>query len=212
MIRKINKLLKLALLIGAFQSTGCGKDVGIDKSCKEESSCTYPKQSESPYILPWAIGERYKVTQGNCTKGSHNRKWNQQFAYDFEMSTGTAIHAVRGGVVISLEAGFSDGTGKSGEENEISIQHEDGSVAQYIHLTTNGVLVELEQVVEQGQLIGLSGNSGNSTGPHLHFHVLENFCPLGDTRCLTIPLNFKNTEFHENGLVEGKSYTAEQVD
>lgn len=200
------------LILIIFVSTGCDdQGFSTDESCKEASVGSYPKQSESPYTLPWAVGETYKVVQGNCTTHSHSQKWNQQFAYDFEMPTGTGIYAVRSGIVISLEASFSDGTGRAGEENQVSIQHDDGSVAQYIHLTTSGVLVELEQVVEQGELIGASGNSGNSTGPHLHFHVLERFCPLHDTSCPTIPVSFKNTSAHENGLIEGEHYTAEQI-
>ena len=210
----LKKLLNYVLILIFFFFTGCNSDgkFSIDEDCKSASEGLYPEQSSSPYTLPWGVGETYTVGQGNCTDHSHNQKWNQQFAYDFAMPTGTGIHATRGGIVISIEESFSDGTGKAREENEVSVQHNDGSVAQYIHLTTNGVLVELGQVVEQGELIALSGNSGNSTGPHLHFHVLDRFCPLQDTSCLTVPVNFKNTSFHENGLIEGKSYTAVQID
>ncbi len=206
---KFSNTLTSLILVCALIGCNEGRESSVDDICVAESAGTYPKQSESPYTLPWGIGETYSVSQGNCTIGSHRKDLNQQFAYDFGMPVGTKIYSVRNGIVVSIEAGFSDGTGVPGEENQVSIEHSDGSVAQYIHITTNGVLVELGQAVEQNELIAMSGNSGNSSGPHLHFQVLESFCPLHDTSCSTMPVNFRNTSAHVNGLIEGKSYTAE---
>ena len=63
----------------------------------------YPKESDSPYVLPWEVGKNYKVAQGNCTEGSHSYGSYNQFAYDFTMPIGTKIVAIRSGIVVGVE-------------------------------------------------------------------------------------------------------------
>jgi hypothetical protein len=124
---------------------------------------------------------------------------------------GCASSSSRGGQVVAVEEGFSDGTGIPGEENFIVIEHVDGTTNRYIHWTTLGALVDLQDTVIQGQAIAMSGNSGNSTAPHLHFDVGDGPCtPHLDTSCRSLPVSFRNTSPHVNGLVEGQSYIAEQ--
>lgn len=62
--------------------------------------------------------------------------------------------------------------------NKIVIEHSDGSRATYVHLKPGGVCVTRGQRVERGDVIGLSGNTGISMAPHLHFQV---FAPPGQT-------------------------------
>ena len=206
----------LAVIVLITQGCGGGgpRTNPPDPSCKEAAAGTYPVQSTSAYILPYSIGETYIVGQGNCTNGSHQVSVGQQFAYDLIMPTGTTLIASRGGVVVALEEDFSDGTGVPGEENFVAIRHDDGSTARYIHVTTLGALVELQDVVSQGDVIALSGNSGNSTAPHLHFDVVNEpsgvLCHPQQRNCLSMPINFRNTKPHVDGLIEGQSYTAEQ--
>jgi len=205
--------LNLVLSAAIFALQGCGGSAGAvaDLSCSDAAAGTYPAQSTSPYVLPYSIGETYVVGQGNCTSSSHNATINQQFAYDFPMPIGTTLVASRSGVVVAVEEGFSDGTGVPGEENFIVIEHDDGTTSRYIHLTTLGALVDLQDTVVQGQAIGMSGHSGNSTEPHLHFDVGDGPCtPHVNTNCRSLPVNFINTSPHVNGLVQGQSYTAEQ--
>jgi murein DD-endopeptidase MepM/ murein hydrolase activator NlpD len=205
----------MAMLIVLIQGCGGGgKNNVADPTCREAAAGTYPQQSTSAHVLPYSIGETYTVAQGNCTIGSHRADVGQQFAYDFEMPIGTTLIASRGGVVVDLEEGFSDGTGVPGEENFVAILHDDGTTSRYIHVTTLGALVQLQDIVLQGDAIALSGNSGNSTGPHLHFDVVRDpngmLCHPQQRTCLSEPINFRNTSAHVNGLVEGRSYTAEQ--
>ena len=61
--------------------------------------------------------------------------------------------------------------------NYVTIGHDDGSQAVYVHLQMNGALVKLGDWVTTGDLIGLSGNTGYSTGPHLHFKVSQQKSP-----------------------------------
>ena len=61
-----------------------------------------------------------------------------------------------------------------GRANFIRLLHDDGSMALYAHLSVDGVQVRIGQQIQAGQRIGLSGNTGFSTGPHLHFAVQVN--------------------------------------
>ncbi|WP_158100719.1 M23 family metallopeptidase [Streptomyces fradiae] len=81
---------------------------------------------------------------------------------DFAASSGTSVKAIGAGTVVS--AGWSGAYG-----NEVVIKHADGNYSQYAHLSS--LSVSAGQSVGGGQQIGLSGSTGNSSGPHLHFEV-----------------------------------------
>ncbi|MEU6624131.1 M23 family metallopeptidase [Streptomyces litmocidini] len=81
---------------------------------------------------------------------------------DFMASTGTPVHAVGPGTVYSAGDGGAYG-------NQVVIQHADGTFSQYAHLSS--ISVSAGQTVSGGDQIGLSGATGNVTGPHLHFEM-----------------------------------------
>ncbi len=161
----------------------------------------YPDWTTSPYVVPWEAGTSHKIGQGNCGPASHYGR--DKYAYDVEMPIGTNIVAIRGGTVDKVVEDKSDGNGCSAGENHIYITHSDGTTSQYFHLTLNGSLVAEGDVVTQGQVIGLSGNTGCSGGPHLHFQVVTD--PDGG---ISIPITFSNVGANARGLQTGKSYTA----
>lgn len=154
-------------------------------------------------MLPYRIGQAFTVGQANCGAGSHARGSAVQFAYDFLMPIGTEIVAARTGRVLLVEARFADSTRIPGQENYINVEHDDGTIAGYVHLTMGGAMVRVGDFVRQGEVIGLSGDSGNSSEPHLHFHVQS--C-LG---CSTMAVVFRNTRPHPRGLLTGETYLAE---
>jgi len=172
----------------------------------------YPLQHRSAYVLPFTIGESYKVEVST----GHYRAANNGvglYAIDFNMPIGSKIVAARSGEVVAVREQFADWNGKDLEENYIFIRHSDGTVARYFHLTQNGALVAEGDKVNAGDVIGLSGNTGQSGGPHLHFDVQQcgpnlpphyNRLPCGQT----IPVSFKNTAPHQCGLKAGETYTA----
>ena len=93
------------------------------------------------------------------------------------MPVGSAVHAAREGVVINVaHRFFRGGTTQEvrDEANFVQILHDDGTTAVYAHLQPNGLRVRSGQRVQAGQPIGLSGNTGYSTAPHLHFVVQLN--------------------------------------
>lgn len=79
---------------------------------------------------------------------------------DLSVPVGTPIKAPYSGEVIDINSGGSGG-------NEIIIKHDNGYKTGYAHLSQINVI--LNQKIKQGDIIGLTGNTGNSTGPHLHF-------------------------------------------
>jgi murein DD-endopeptidase MepM/ murein hydrolase activator NlpD len=124
------------------------------------------------YMLPYESGRSYRVLQGFGSRFSHTG--TEQFAVDFKMSEGTAVHAARSGIVALTESRNSRGCWSdecAGEANFIVILHDDETTGEYYHLQKDGVLVEAGDTVVAGQKIGLSGNTGHSALPHLHFGV-----------------------------------------
>ncbi len=106
--------------------------------------------------------------------------------------------------------------------NLINVKHDDGTEAQYVHLTLNGALKNEGDSIVQGEVIALSGNTGKTTGPHLHFQVIQALTECEDTdprenytwySCNSIPLTFKNTSEHCFGLLDSNfmsdGYTAD---
>lgn len=134
------------------------------------------RPQEALYLLPVAQGTA-RLEQGFEGSFSHQGPENR-YALDFAVPEGTPVLAARAGRVLQVEDGF-DGHGLNyardgGRANFIRILHADGSMALYAHLQAHGARVRPGQQVEAGQAIGLSGNTGYSTAPHLHFVVQVN--------------------------------------
>ena len=122
------------------------------------------------YWLPYMPGKKFFLAQAANSHMSHK----DELSLDFKMKKGSQICAAREGVVIEVKED-SDKGGLNDEYlsqgNHIIIQHNDGSIAQYWHLDKEGAFVNLGDTVQKGQLIGLSGNTGYTAFPHLHFQV-----------------------------------------
>jgi murein DD-endopeptidase MepM/ murein hydrolase activator NlpD len=128
-----------------------------------------------------------------------------RFAFDFKMPIGTPVLAARDGTVLSVADGFPEGSFNEklkDRANEVVIAHADSTFAAYGHLSS-GILVTVGQRVVRGQRLGLSGNSGYSQGPHLHFQVGK---VSVDMEGVTIPIRFDDGT--PAGLVpeQGKLY------
>ncbi|QDH69299.1 peptidoglycan DD-metalloendopeptidase family protein [Marilutibacter alkalisoli] len=133
-----------------------------------------PRDAE--YLMPLQQAEP-DIQQGYAGRFSHNDPQNRH-AVDFAAPIGTPVLAAREGVVMQVESDF-DRAGLSmekygGRANFIRILHDDGTMALYAHLREGGAHVRVGQRVRAGQVIGLSGNTGFTTGPHLHFVVQVN--------------------------------------
>ena len=166
----------------------------------------YAPEASSPNVLPYPPGEGHLIVQGNCSAGpTHLAGSVFKYGYDFEMPVGTPIHAARRGVVLGVEQRFADFNGPGGAPNYVWVRHDDGSVGRYWHGTRNGARVEVGQAVQAGDLLALSGATGLTELPHLHFDVAE--CGPAAT-CHTLPVTFRNTSPHPNGLQYLQRYVA----
>jgi murein DD-endopeptidase MepM/ murein hydrolase activator NlpD len=142
------------------------------------------------YSLPFENKKKVFLIQAYDSKMSHKG----ELALDFKVKKKTKVCAAREGVVIGAR-GDSDKGGLKPENmsdgNYVSIKHYDGSVAHYWHLNKNGALVKVGDTIAKGQLIGLSGNTGYSAFPHLHFEVVGND---GTGNYRQLPTRFKTNK------------------
>jgi murein DD-endopeptidase MepM/ murein hydrolase activator NlpD len=209
-IRTVVRRLSLLAVVIAI-AAACGGGTPAAPSSSGEDCSGFGEWQNSPYVLPYPAGTTYTVEQGNCSPPGNGHRGTQRFGYDFTMTIGTRFAASRDGVVLHVEESHSDGQiAPTGFDNFIVIGHADGTTALYGHLTRDGAFVEQGQAVRQGDVIGLSGNTGNTNNrPHLHFSV-QSCDPVtgGSTACPTLPVNFRNTQSNPQGLIAGVSYAA----
>ena len=123
------------------------------------------------YPLPWRGGP-FRLSQGAEGQYSHFGPKNR-YAMDIAMPVGTPIIAARAGVVVKVENSQS-GRGTDPSGNFVRVLHNDGTMGVYLHLKQGSVSVREGQQVTVGSPLALSGNTGNSSGPHLHFVVQRN--------------------------------------
>jgi murein DD-endopeptidase MepM/ murein hydrolase activator NlpD len=123
------------------------------------------------YPLPWQGGP-FRLTQGANGRYSHFTP-KGRYALDIAMPEGTPIVAARSGMVVKIENDQS-GRGNNPSGNFVRVLHDDGTMGVYLHLMRGSVQVREGQQVSIGERIARSGNTGNSTGPHLHFVIQRN--------------------------------------
>ena len=192
----------------------------VDDGLFAYDCAVFPPSESSPYILPWMIGASHRAIP-HAAKTSPNTP--QKYAIDVLMPIGTPVIAMRDGVVVRIEESFVDGDNVPRHENYVFVEHEDATVGRYVHLTYGGAVFGIGDRVRQGEVIGYSGHTGNSTEPHLHVDVTRSCCagppdtewntlPAGET----LPLSFRNATAAPPrktdlscGLLYGVSYTAE---
>lgn len=132
--------------------------------------------AEFDYYPPFPLGLQFPISQGFDNDITHSKPPNQ-YAIDIVMPVGTPVLAARGGVVMDMEDDFH---GAAQEErflarsNQVRILHDDGTMSVYAHLQANSLRVRKGATVQRGQWIANSGNTGYSSGPHLHFVVQLN--------------------------------------
>jgi murein DD-endopeptidase MepM/ murein hydrolase activator NlpD len=141
------------------------------------------------YRVPFAISSNYPVTQAFPEVATHTTR-DSHYAVDVAMPIGTDVFAARGGVVFDVATsnfrGGLDPERDGPAANVVRIMHDDGTYAIYAHLNTNTIRVRPGARVKRGQYIADSGNTGFSSGPHLHFAVVRN----AGMRIESVPIMF----------------------
>ncbi|MEU2250228.1 LysM peptidoglycan-binding domain-containing M23 family metallopeptidase [Streptomyces sp. NPDC019224] len=129
----------------------------VKTEAKTEAPAPAAQDNASGYVhpVPGNHTTAYRASGANWSSGSHT-------GIDFPVATGTSVKAITSGTVVT--AGWGGAYG-----NQVVIKHADGHYSQYGHMSS--LSVSAGQTVTAGQQVGLSGSTGNATGPHLHFEV-----------------------------------------
>ena len=161
-------------------------------------------QQASEHHIPFRQGYEAHVSQGHYGFATHRD--SLAYAVDFACEEGTPVVASRDGVVWSTrrDSNISCGTEECQDEaNYVILDHGDGTFSTYYHLQHKGVVVEPGDQVCRGQLIGLCGDTGFATGPHLHFGVRG-------VHWRTIPIGLVELEEEPTSVVlTGGSYVSQ---
>jgi murein DD-endopeptidase MepM/ murein hydrolase activator NlpD len=162
---------------------------------------------EQPYRLPYALSTEVRVSQAFPDMATHVDPASQH-AVDFVMPIGTDVFAARDGIVIEVASDyFESGTNLAVDgprANVVRVLHDDGTMALYVHLNWNTIRVVPGQRVRRGEYLADSGNTGFSTGPHLHFVVQRNRGGALES----LPLQFAGPNGEPVTVASGSSYTA----
>ncbi|MEY2482376.1 MAG: hypothetical protein QOK24_904 [Verrucomicrobiota bacterium] len=161
--------------------------------------------NDADYAMPFPPG-RYVVMQGPHGSYSHYEGSGSENAVDWTVPEGTVVCAARDGRVVGVRQDSTVGgpdrkLGPLG--NYILIKHADGTFADYHHLQTDGAMVQIGDEVKVGQPIGLSGKTGFTSAPHLHFAVFQT---IDGKKKLSLPFRLKTDRGVFTELVRGQSY------
>ena len=175
-ISSTNQKLKYAFILATSDS--------LDTNSVPYDSLKYEPNENLPYggnllSIFYDIVDNYLIKEDlnshyfiKPSKGIIINEFNPEdghFGIDFAVNSGSSISASQGGLVVFADFTIDDG-------HKVIIQHSNGFISVYKHCSS---LVKNERdIVVQGELIGLSGNSGNNTtGPHLHFEIWKDGKP-----------------------------------
>lgn len=126
--------------------------------------------------LPYPSGQSFKISQGFKGEFSHSGRGNR-YAVDIAMPIGTDITAVKEGIVADVQDHFTLGGAAQyflDKANHVTVMHDDESYAIYAHILHGSAAVKLGERVVVGDVLARVGNTGFSTGPHLHFVMRYN--------------------------------------
>jgi len=137
-----------------------------------------PFAGDYPVSQTFAQHKAVAVKNGWCWKPGTGCTAFYYPGIDYAIPVGTAIFASAAGKVT---AATTDTSASGGYGKYVKIDHGDGFLTLYGHLSNIIIALAVGSVIEQGKVIGLSGNTGNSTGPHLHWELRINGIPTDPT-------------------------------
>lgn len=161
------------------------------------------------YRLPYHAGKTFSVLQG--FHGSFSHRGSNEHAVDFDCPVATSVLAARPGLVIAAN-GSAQGSGTTldyldyGKTNFVIVLHDDGTLGEYMHLAPSGVRASIGQRVDRGDELALSGNTGFSSTPHLHFQVIT--AADDGINAQSFPFQFAVSRVRIETPVQGRAYAS----
>jgi len=143
---------------------------------------------KSEYKIPFPKNIKFKVTKPTGDY-AHENYPEIHYAIDFVVPLDTPVLAIKAGKIIGSKNDSDEyGVGSSfvDKVNFITIDHEDGTYAEYLHLGKGKVKVKKDDKVKAGDLLGYTGLSGCMDGPHLHLNVFK----IKNGKAISIPVKF----------------------
>jgi len=161
------------------------------------------------YRIPYRSGKRYSVLQG--FHGAFSHHGSNEYAVDFDCPVATHVVATRPGIVVATNAAAqSAGTTPDFLEykrvNWVLVLHDDGTIGEYMHLAPAGVEVQPGTPVNRGDELALSGNTGFSSTPHLHFQVMT--AGEDGISAQSFPFKIAVNASKDEEPVQGRAYTS----
>jgi murein DD-endopeptidase MepM/ murein hydrolase activator NlpD len=159
------------------------------------------------YRLPYRSGSTFSVLQG--FHGTFSHRGSNEYAVDFDCPVATPVLAARPGVVVASNAA-AQGSGTTPEfleyrrTNFLLVLHDDNTLGEYMHLAPSGVRVSVGQRVDRGDELALSGNTGFSSTPHLHFQVMT--AARDGISAMSFPFLLAVSAKRTEAPVQGRSY------
>ncbi len=174
-----------------------------------DCSHTFGDPAESSYTVPLRVGVETEVTQGYCRPPGASGH-SQYYALDLSGGFRDTIYAARAGTVTGTKQDLRDDIDVV--NNFVYVTHDDSTIARYVHFSTNSLLVQVGQIVNQGDPLGLIGRTPGAR-THVHLDVFhdgrwdnESFAT---GRRYSLPVNFSNADGpldSRRGLIAGESY------
>ena len=161
--------------------------------------------NDADYAMPFGPG-RYVVMQGPRGTFSHSAGSGSENAVDWTVPEGTIVCAARDGRVVGVRQDSNIGGADQRFRpfaNYIIVKHDDGTFAEYVHLQKDGAMVKLGDDVATGQPIGLSGQTGFASKPHLHFDVFQ---AIDGKRKQSLPFRLKTNHGTFTDFIRGQAY------
>ena len=195
-------------MAGLLLAPGCASSqLSDDDAPQALAGCDgqlYPDPETSPYVIPFPAGSTITTGLANCSSSFHGAGEPDRYATDFDFPVGTYFTAARGGTVSSVDENEPSSGGGAG--NHVLVDHGDGTQAYYLHAPADGIWVEVGDMVEPGDTLGIVGQSGQAGYPHLHFIVVT-----GDPAWpySPVPVSFRNVVPQDVAL---KSHTVYEVE